>query len=111
MWRGGDMSTGGLDKAKMQEIATRLGVSWVEFDEKTGRHTFTRQMNRTHKIIGLSGEVIQEAGILTPAKGSHWNDVWEEYECYPDQIDNGDLEYFIKNGLSQTGPRPCDEEE
>lgn len=105
------MSKGGLDKAKMQEIADRLGVSWVEFDDKTGRHTFTRQMNKTHKIIGLNGEVIQEGGQITKEWKGPSEYIWEEYECYPDQIDNGDLEYFIKNGLSQTSPRPCDEEE
>ena len=105
------MSRGGLDKAKMREIAARLGVSWVEFDPETGRHTFTRQMNRTHKIIGLNGEVIREGGIISDEWSPSAERIWEEYECYPDQIDNGDLEYFIKNGLSQTGPRPCDEEE
>jgi hypothetical protein len=99
------------NKHTLRDVGKSLGLTWVEFNPKTGRHTFTRQMNRTHKIIGLNGQVIQEAGILTPAKGSHWNDVWEEYECYPDQINNGDLAYFVEHGLSQTGPRPCDEVE
>ena len=105
------MSRGGLTKEKMREIADRLGVSWVEFDDKTGRHTFTRKRYKSITQISLQGVVIAKGGLVSDIWTPGASEVWEEYECYPDQIDNGDLEYFIKNGLSQTGPRPCDEEE
>ena len=105
------MSKGGLTKEKIQEIATRLGVSWVEFDDKTGRHTFTRKRYKTITQINRNGTIAIRGGLVSGQWTPGASEVWEEYECYPDQIDNGDLEYFIKNGLSQTGPRPYDEEE
>lgn len=99
------------DKHTMRDAGKSLGLTWVEFNPKTGRHTFTRKRYRSIKQINRNGGIVIHGGLVSGQWTPGASEVWEEYECYPDQIDNGDLEYFIKNGLSQTGPRPCDEEE
>jgi hypothetical protein len=105
------MGRGGLTKDKMREITATFGVMWVEFNRKTGRHTFTRKRYRSIKQISLQGVVLAQGGVVSDKWTPGSTEVWEEYECYPDQIDNGDLAYFVEHGLSQTGPRPCDEVE
>ena len=101
-----------IDKAKMREIAKRFGdnVSWVGFDSETGRHTFQKTMYRAFKIIGLDGKVEREGGTLHDNWVRAAEYVYPITECYPEQIDNGDLEWMLKNGYTQTGPRPCDED-
>jgi hypothetical protein len=99
------------DKHTMRDVGKSLGLTWVEFNPKTGRHTFTRKRYKSITQISLQGVVLAQGGVVSDKWTPGASEVWEEYECYPDQIGNGDLAYFVEHGLSQTGPRPRDEVE
>ncbi len=60
-------------------------------------------------MIGLDGNVEQEAGIVSDKWMPHSEKVYSVTECYPDQITNGDLAWMLKHGYTQSAPRPGDE--
>jgi hypothetical protein len=92
-------------KQQMRDIAAPHNVIWGGFDNETGRHFFQREYYRTWKTIGLKGEVIQEAGVISESWKPNSEKIYAVTECYPEQLSNGDFEYLLANNLTQ-GDRP-----
>ncbi len=95
-----------IDKDKLRSIARALNVEWVDYDHETERYSFQKKQYRSLKIVGRDGETKRKAGILSDTWMEHSEIVYSVTECYEDQLENGDLPFMIKHGLTQSGPRP-----
>lgn len=94
-----------LSKDKGRAIAHQMSEATgkkVEFIGRIGKRlSFQITQKKLYKVIDIDGnETPAELtdNVMHPRSGEY---VYSEVCCYPVQIDNGDLEFFIRKGFTQ----------
>ena len=94
-----------MDNAKKGRIAANqmtekvgVPVTFLEFDGT--RFHFSSRWYRLYKVIGLDGSTERESSI-SKKWGASNEYVYYETACYPEQLENGDLEFFIEHHMTQ----------
>ena len=84
-----------------EDLTNKTGrlVDFMEFDGKRFHFMITRY--KLLKIIGLDGKIVRESSISDNRFASNSYPVYAEMACYPEQLENGDAQFFVENGLTQ----------